>query len=175
MNVYRASKYSRNAAVEYAKRYALKPNPAYRYFPIVGNSSGDCTNFTSQCLYAGGAPMIINGRNPWWYKHSGSSLPSRDSWSVSWAVAHSLYWTLKINQESNLPGVKGLEVSDINSMELGDVIFYEDNNRTIFHSAIITGFSQNQPLISQHSFEALNIPYLKTWKSPKYHFLKISI
>lgn len=172
MNIYRTSQYSRNDAVKYAVEYALNPNPAYKYFPIIANNGGDCTNFVSQCLKAGGAPMTFNTKNNWWYKNNGFS---NVSWSTSWTVAHSLYWYLKINQESKLYGAKGVEVSNINFLELGDLIFYEDNKNVIFHSAIITGFSQNRPLISQHSFEALNITYLKSWKSYKYHFLKISI
>ncbi|AWI06515.1 amidase domain-containing protein [Clostridium drakei] len=167
MYILRASQYSKSDSVKYALKYALNPNKKYRYFPLIENNSGDCSNFVSQCLYAGGAPMIFNSKNPWWYNNINQSL--------SWTLAHSLYWYLKINTELNLPGCKGVETTDINSLKLGDLIFYENSKKIIFHSAIITGFSQNKPLISQHSREALNISYLKTWKSPKYHFLKIHL
>ncbi len=43
--------YDRNAAVEYALTYNLNPNPEYQSLDAVG---GDCTNFVSQALYAGG-------------------------------------------------------------------------------------------------------------------------
>ncbi|NMM64735.1 methylase [Clostridium sp. P21] len=167
MHILRTSQYSRSAAVKYAIKYALTPNTKYRYFPLIKDNSGDCSNFVSQCLYAGGSPMIFNKKNPWWYNNT--------NWSLSWTLAHSLYWYLKINEESNLQGCKGLEISDINALELGDLIFYENNKNVIFHSAIITGFSQNKPLVSQHSREALNISYLKSWRAPKYHFLKIHL
>lgn len=42
--------YKRNLAVAYAKKWALSRNPKYYNFDPVG---GDCTNFISQCLYAG--------------------------------------------------------------------------------------------------------------------------
>lgn len=174
MYLYRQNQYSRNDAVQYAIKYALKPNPAYKYFPLVNDTSGDCANFISQCLYAGGAPMIFNTRNQWWYNHNSTGV-NDDTWSISWTLAHSLYWYLKINQESNLVGAKGLEVPNVSILQLGDLIFFQDNKGTIFHSAIITGFSGNQPLISHHSFEALNIPYQRSWPASKMHFLKISI
>ena len=42
--------YDRQAAVAYAHRWAYLRNPAFYNFDKLG---GDCTNFASQCLYAG--------------------------------------------------------------------------------------------------------------------------
>lgn len=175
MYLFRQSKYSSIDAVNYAVKYALTPNPAYRYFPLVNDTSGDCANFISQCLRAGGASMNFSSKTPWWYKTNNTMNVNDDTWSVSWTVAHSLYWTLKINQESTLTGPKGMEVSNIRDLQLGDLMFFEDDKGKIFHSAIVTGFSFRQPLISHHSFEALNIPYRRTWAAKKIHFMKISI
>lgn len=169
MNTYRMNQYSRIEAVDYATRYALSPNPYYKYFSLA-NTGGDCSNFISQCLLAGGATTNYK----WWYHHNNSLNTSHDTWSQTWAVAHALYWYIKINQASNLPGIKGFEVTEINSLDLGDLIFLEDNNGHIFHSAIVTYHSANQLLISQHSNEALNIPVKATWSSKKKHFIKIS-
>ncbi|WP_027626249.1 amidase domain-containing protein [Clostridium lundense] len=167
--------YSRVNAVNYAITYALTPNPNYKYFPLIGDNGGDCTNFISQCLRAGGASMVYNASHPWWYNHNGNSSTKNDTWSIPWAVAHSLYWTIKVNYEKKLSGPKGLEVNDINKLQIGDLIFYEDAAGKIFHSAIITAMPNGYPLISQHSFEALNIPYEKTWRPNKVHFLQITI
>lgn len=175
MYLFRQNRYSRIDAVNYAIRYALKPNPVYRYFPLVNDTSGDCANFISQCLVSGGATMNFSSKAPWWYKTNGTKNLNDDTWSVSWTVAHSLYWTLKINQESNLPGPKGLEISNIRELQLGDLLFFEDDTGKIFHSAIVTAFSFGQPLISHHSFEALNIPYQRSWPAKKVHFLKIRV
>lgn len=174
-NYYRENRYSRSAAVNYAVTYALKPNPAYRYIPLVNNTSGDCANFISQCLRAGGAAMTYAPGHIWWYNNKGTSNVKDDTWSVSWTVAHSLYWYLKVNQQSGFNGVKGLEVQSPSQLELGDVIFFEDRTGLIFHSTIVTGFSGGTPLVSHHSYEALNIPYTRSWPAGKYHFLKISI
>ncbi len=42
--------YDRNAAAEYAGYWAYRRNPRYDPFDEIG---GDCTNFVSQCLFAG--------------------------------------------------------------------------------------------------------------------------
>lgn len=171
---YRQNSYSRINAVQYATTYALKANPYYRYFPLINDSSGDCANFVSQCLKAGGAPMTY-GNNPWWYNHSSPNTTKDDTWSLSWTVAHSLYWHLKISNANNQYGAKGKETNNINELQIGDLVFFEDNKGQIFHSAIITAFNNNAPLISHHSYEALNIPIQNSWPSNKIHFLKISI
>ena len=46
--------YNREAAVSYARRWALGRNPAYMDYELWG---GDCTNFISQCLRSGQIPM----------------------------------------------------------------------------------------------------------------------
>lgn len=169
------NKYLRSNAVAYAKTFALKPNPAYRYFPLIGDSSGDCANFLSQCLYAGGAPMTYDPKHSWWYNNKNTSNVMDDTWSIPWAVANSLYYYLKINQSINYFGAKGVEVFNKKELELGDFIFFEGSSGAIFHSAIITSFSRGEPLISQHSYEALNIPYTSSWPAKRHHFIKITI
>ena len=42
--------YNRASAVAYARRWALSRNPLFTNFAGRG---GDCTNFISQCVYAG--------------------------------------------------------------------------------------------------------------------------
>ncbi|MGH4122507.1 MAG: amidase domain-containing protein [Clostridium sp.] len=176
MDLFRENQYSRINAVNYARTYALHPNPNFRYFSLINNeTSGDCANFVSQCLLAGGAPMIFTGSHPWWYNKANTLSTEDDTWSVTWTVAHSLYWTLKVNQQSNATGIKGLEIYDTDLLELGDLIFFEGNNGNIFHSAIVTAFIYSQPLVSHHSFEALDIYYKNSWPAKQVHFLKISL
>jgi hypothetical protein len=176
-NLFKDIVYSRDAAVSYALKYALNPNPQYKYFATHNDGGGDCSNFVSQCLSAGGAPMSYDSPNPWWYKNT-TSNSSRDSWSISWSVANSLYWCLKTRGKLNISGLKGIEISDMDMLEPGDVIQYENFNGIIYHSAIITAFTYEKgskfPLISQHSFDAKNISYVKP-KAKKTHFIKIMI
>ena len=46
----RMLRYNRRAAVAYAHRWAFRRNPVFYDYEGLG---GDCTNFASQCLYAG--------------------------------------------------------------------------------------------------------------------------
>ena len=46
--------YDREAAVEYANKWAYGRNPRFYDFSQLG---GDCTNFASQCIYAGSGIM----------------------------------------------------------------------------------------------------------------------
>ena len=70
-----------------------------------------------------------------------------------------------------------MEVEDIAKLEIGDLIFYENLHNVIFHSTIITSFTDTygdtQPLISQHSYNQLNETYQKSYVYKKAHFLKI--
>lgn len=65
--------YNRNAAVAYAQQYALNYNPQY---PDYSSGGGDCMNFVSQCLLAGGLPMKDYGHQ-WYYNTSSSSASWR--------------------------------------------------------------------------------------------------
>ena len=55
--------YDRLAAVRYADKWWNSYNPAYPKFEV-----DDCTNYVSQCLRAGGAPMwgYPNREKGWW-------------------------------------------------------------------------------------------------------------
>ncbi|MBU3114352.1 amidase domain-containing protein [Clostridium lacusfryxellense] len=163
------NKYNRRSAVNYAVKYAVDPNENYKYFKFINGNGGDCTNFVSQCLKAGGAPMDKNNIRPWWYQ-SGKA-------SICWGVAHSLYWYLKMNQSTKRNAIKGQEVQDVNELEIGDVIFYENYRNIIFHAAIITSLidieGNKEPRISQHSNNQLNETYKKNYDYKKEHFLKI--
>lgn len=158
--------YNRTEAVEYALRHGKRPNPRYHYFPIYGQIGGDCTNFVSQCLHAGGIPKVRNSHAPWWYE-------DQYHWSIAWVHAHSLYWCLKIRERKQLNGPRGIEVENLEQLELGDLIFYENIKGGIDHVAIITAFYDGLPIITQHSPELINIPYIKTNKG-KMHFMKIT-
>ncbi len=56
--------YNRKFVYEYAKRWAYGRNPKYYNFDSVG---GDCTNFVSQCIYAGLGQMNYDRNNGWYY------------------------------------------------------------------------------------------------------------
>ena len=68
----RAFAYNPGAAIEYAQKYAYDYNSDYKNY---NSSGGDCANFVSQCLYAGGLAMT----DGWHYRNSGSDVTG--SWT----------------------------------------------------------------------------------------------
>ena len=161
--------YNREAAVRYALRYALAPNPGYVFYP-----DDDCTNFISQCLAAGGAQNDFNQSYPWW------CVGKRTS--VCWAVAHSLYWYIRTRSEANSFGIKAqtytLDDQDdyaakINGkVTLGDLIQYRNFEGRIQHSTMITAFDAAQePLVCQHTFEGRNVTWRKSFKQVIFHHI----
>lgn len=164
--------YNNLAAVNYAKKYALNPNKNYKFFDYLSNRiGGDCTNFLSQCLHAGSAQMV-RSPNPWYYKNI--ITPPYYNCSLSWAVAHSLYWFLKNNDRIRGPGPKGHETKNPKNITLGDLIFFENLQHRIFHGTIVTNFNlDGQPLVSQHSSNSLDIPIKPQYYNLKIHYLNI--
>ena len=65
--------YNRMAAVAYAHRWAYDRNPRYYDYERVG---GDCTNFASQCLYAGTGIMNFTPTFGWYYRNANDKSPS---------------------------------------------------------------------------------------------------
>lgn len=65
--------YDRNAAVEYAHKWAFSRNPIFFDFSELG---GDCTNFASQCLYAGTGVMNFTPELGWYYIDPNNRAPA---------------------------------------------------------------------------------------------------
>ncbi|WP_416149061.1 amidase domain-containing protein [Salipaludibacillus sp. HK11] len=129
--------YDRLEAIKYAERWWNDYNPAYKNF------TDDCTNYISQCVKAGGAPMRGNpDRNiGWWY--------SGNQWSFSWTVAHSFRWYLSGSNK----GLRAIEVSSPKELLKGDVICYDFNgNGTWQHTTIVVDKdSEKMPLVNAHT------------------------
>lgn len=80
-------KYNREKVVEYARKWAYGRNKKYYNFDSIG---GDCTNFASQCIYAGSKKMNYSKNNGWYY----NSINDR---SPSWTGVQFLYNFLMSN------------------------------------------------------------------------------
>ena len=102
------SKYNRENIYKYAQKWALSRNPKYYNYEYIG---GDCTNFVSQCIYAGCGQMNYNRLNGWYSINANNKSPS-------WTGVEFLYDFLISNKEA---GPKG-EVASIDKLEIGDII-----------------------------------------------------
>lgn len=135
--------YRRDLAAAYADRWWNEPNPAYENFEV------NCTNYVSQCLFAGHAPMHYTGRREsgWWYKGRSGG---RELWSYSWAVSHALQSYLAGSPPS---GLQAVQVASPGDLKLGDVIVYDwDGNGRYQHSTIVTAFDHaGMPLVNAHT------------------------
>ena len=65
--------YDRQAAVAYAHAWAYGRNPAFYDYERIG---GDCTNFASQCVYAGSGVMNFTPTYGWFYIDANNKAPA---------------------------------------------------------------------------------------------------
>ena len=71
--------YRRDEAEAYARYWAYGRNPAFYDYETIG---GDCTNFASQCIYAGTGVMNYTLTFGWYYiVPTTRRLPGRE-WSI---------------------------------------------------------------------------------------------
>ncbi len=130
-------KYNRLAAVQYAERWWNDYNPKYKKF------EDNCTNFISQCLRAGGAPMYgyPNRNKGWWMQNN--------NWSYSWTVANALRLYLSGSQK----GLQAKEVSSPRELLLGDIICYdfEGDGRFNHNTIVVAKDIAGNPLVNAQS------------------------
>lgn len=129
--------YNREAAAAYAQKYACNGqspgacrNRHYHYY-----KGGDCTNFVSQALLAGGMPMDLSGGNMWFIDPNGSSTPS-------WRIVESHKTYMKNAGRMKVIAVNRL--SAYTPAKKGDVFIYEfgHKNGGWDHLSIVTGWGQ---------------------------------
>lgn len=138
------SKYNRTNIYQYAKKWALSRNPRYYNYDYLG---GDCTNFVSQCIYAGCGQMNYNSLNGWYYINANDKSPS-------WTGVEFLYDFLISNKGA---GPKGEETS-IDKLEIGDVIQLSFDGFRFSHGLIVVqnGNSIENTLIAAHTYDVFD-------------------
>lgn len=124
--------YDRSAAVAYARKWAYARNPAYYDFSEIG---GNCTNFASQCIYAGSGVMNYTPTYGWYYISVNNRAPA-------WTGVNELYRFLTTNRGSGPQGrVVGLE-----EIEEGDIIQLRFLGSDKFdHTPVVTDVGERTP------------------------------
>ena len=135
--------YNRNNAVNYARKWALSRNPAYYDFQEIG---GDCTNFASQCIYAG-AKVMNTTPVTGWNNHSVSNR------SASWTSVEYLYQFLIHNRSV---GPYAQIVSE-EEAQPGDIVQLGNSGGEFYHSPVITEVYP-MILVAAHTYDALDRP-----------------
>lgn len=128
--------YDRQAAYDYAEKWHNKRNSAYFNFDGIG---GDCTNFASQCLFAGTGVMNYRRDTGWYYN-------SPDDRAAAWSASPYLIRFL-LNNDGEGPFGRSAE---LHRMETGDLIFL-NNSVEYYHTLVVTGFSNDIPLVTAHT------------------------
>ena len=136
--------YDRLSAVNYAKKWALSRNPKFFNFDTLG---GDCTNFVSQCVFAGAKTMNFSFDKGWYYKNLNSRSPS-------WTGVDFLIDFLLTN---NGKGPFAREVSK-NQIEVGDVIFLGRDNGDFYHTLFVNAVIDANIFVASHTRDAYNKP-----------------
>ena len=154
----KTKQYNRNKAVTYAEKWAGARNPNYYNYEYLG---GDCTNFISQCIFAGTGIMNYNKSNGWYY------ISANDK-SHSWTGVEFLYNFL-INNKSVGPFGKDVTRNEIN---IGDVIQLSFDGKKFGHTLIVVNKINDKIYIATHTFDCYNRE-LDTYSYVKARFIKI--
>jgi len=159
--------FDREKAIEYARRWALDRNPNFYNFEELG---GDCTNYISQILLAGGCRMDKSSALYGWYYNTANDK------SPSWTGVEQLYNYLVKEKES---GIAAKEI-DSSMVEAGDIAQLSFNGKTFQHTPFIisvkrdalNNISFDRIKICAHSFDSDNRP-LDTYQFKKIRFIRI--
>lgn len=153
--------YNREVACQYALKYALGRNKEYYDFSALG---GDCTNFVSQCVYAGLGKMDFR-YNGWYYIDLNNRSPS-------WTGVEEFGNYLLNNEREIISG----RIVDFDEVEIGDVIQLRQGER-FNHSLFVTKIdfpilSLKDIFVSCHSADRLNAR-LSSFIFEEIKFLKV--
>ncbi|MGI6163795.1 MAG: amidase domain-containing protein [Bacillota bacterium] len=175
--------FDRDKALDYAVKHsgvrALpdggRYNSKYRVYTFVG---GDCANFASQVLHAGGIPQ-------------GQGWHCAKEGSTAWVQSESLVWHLlssgrgyrifrgkfaeAVSASQILQGEASTAMPPVDRLEPGDIIAYEVKGE-IHHVAVVVGRDpRGYVTIASHTADRLYFPWDLGWsESIVFWFIKIS-
>ena len=141
--------YDRRAAVRYAHRWAFGRNPRFYDYEEIG---GDCTNFASQCLFAGGGLMNFVPDFGWYYITPNQKSPS-------WTGVEYLYDFL--TRKTLSVGPVGEECG-LEELRPGDLLQLSFTGEGYQHTPVVVAVGRPAMpaniLVAAHSYDADNRP-----------------
>lgn len=156
--------YDRKAAVMYAHRWAYGRNPAYYDYEKLG---GDCTNFASQCIFAGSGVMNFTPTFGWYYIDANQKAPAWTGVMYLW----------------NFLTRKGISVGPVGEpcrledLRPGDIIQLSFKGADFQHSPVVVSVGRvptlENTLVAAHSYDADNRP-LSTYEFRDIRYLHIT-
>ena len=150
--------YNRENALAYARKYAFSQNSFFANFAGIG---GNCTNFVSQCIYAGSCEMNYRPTFGWYFI-------SLDNRSPSWSGVEYFYNFIIENADVGPFG----RVATSDEMEIGDVIQLGRDGEGYYHTLLVVGFDGEDILVAAQTDNAFARP-LSTYTNDYARFIKI--
>ena len=150
--------YEREKAVAYARRYAFSQNPIFGDFRDIG---GNCTNFVSQCVYAGSCKMNYTNTFGWYYISLNERAPA-------WTGVDFFYKFITSNEGV---GPFGKEAT-AEECEIGDIVQLGNPSDGFYHTLLIVGFEGDDVLIAAQTNDAFNRP-LSSYSYELSRFIKV--
>ena len=150
--------YIRENAVAYAKKYAFSQNPIFGDFKDIG---GNCTNFVSQCIYAGSCVMNYKKTFGWYYISFNERAPA-------WTGVDFFYNFMVGNSGEGPFG----ETITADEAEIGDVIQLAREADGFYHTLLIVGFEENDVLVAAQTENAYARP-LSSYTFDYLRYIKI--
>jgi len=137
----RITQYDVDAAINYSDKYAVSYNPSYSNYNSIG---GDCANYVSQCLFAGGIPMT----DGWYWK-------SYDERSASWS-----YCPAQVEYFTKTGAALIENPSDAQVVKGNPVYYYSATSGRYSHAAICVGKnSADVPVVNAHNYDRYHVPW----------------
>ena len=150
--------YQRENAVAYARKYAFSQNSQFGNFAGIG---GNCTNFVSQSIYAGGCQMNYTPTFGWYYI-------SLDDRSPSWTGVEYFYNFIVGNAGVGPFG----RVATSDELEIGDVVQLGREGEGYYHTLLVVGFGEEGLLVAAQTDNAYARP-LSTYDYDFARYIKI--
>ena len=156
--------YRRKDAVAYAHKWAYGRNPEFFDYDTIG---GDCTNYASQCIFAGTGRMNYTPTFGWYYISADQKAPA-------WTGV--IYLHNFLTREKTSPGPVCQVTQKLELAEPGDIIQLQFKGETFQHSPVVVhadiAGDPSQILLAAHSYDADYRP-LDTYEYTNYRVLHI--
>ena len=156
--------YDRTAAVMYAHQWAYGRNPAYYDYEKLG---GDCTNFASQCIFAGSGIMNFTPTFGWYYIDANQKAPAWTGVMYLWNV---------LTRKGFSVGPVG-EPCRLEDLRPGDIVQLSFKGTDFQHSPVVVSVGAvptlENTLVAAHSYDADNRP-LSTYEFRDIRYLHIT-
>ena len=156
--------YDRQAAVLYAHQWAYGRNPAYYDYEKLG---GDCTNFASQCIFAGSGIMNFTPTFGWYYIDANQKAPAWTGVMYLWNF---------LTRKGFSVGPVG-EPCRLEDLRPGDIVQLSFKGTDFQHSPVVISVGAvptlENTLVAAHSYDADNRP-LSTYEFRDIRYLHIT-